>query len=81
MFMYKHKHTDVGMIRVSLLTLEKKSHKEHQHINVISIQLNVVAIFTTDAIQLMHPGFHKKTLAMCVQRASGDKSWRGGDGV
>lgn len=50
-----------------LLTLEKNRHREDQHINVISIQLNMVAAPITNAIWLLHPGFHKKTLTMCTE--------------
>lgn len=55
--------TGVGL----LLTMKKNRHKEHQHINAVGIQLNMVAVPITNAIQLMHPVFHKKTLAMCTE--------------
>lgn len=57
-----------------MIILEKTRHKEHQHINLISIQLNMAAPIT-DAIQWLHPGFHKKTLAMCTKVPS-DERWR-----
>ena len=60
-----------------MLTLEKNRLKEPQHINEISIQLNIVAAPITNAIQLMYPGFHKKTLAMCTEyQVTKTEGWR-----
>lgn len=57
-----------------LIILEKNGHKEHQHINLVSIRLNMAAPIT-DTIQRLHPGFHKKMLAMCTKVPS-DENWR-----